>query len=97
MKTTGRFGVSLAALAFAAAAYGQGLPSYAPPVSFSAAGASAVATGDFNGDGKVDVVTANGIATGNHGVSILLSKGDGSFQAALNFFTGRRRTRHQIP
>ena len=63
MKRTGIFGVSLAALAFAAAAFGQ-LPSYAPPVSFPAAGASAAATGDFNGDGRADVVTANGIATG---------------------------------
>ena len=68
-------------------ASGQSLPSYTPPVSFPAPGALAAASGDLNGDGRVDVVTANGVATGSHGVSVLLSNGDGSFQAAQNFAT----------
>ena len=35
----------------------------------------------------MDIVTANGIATGSHGVSILLSNGDGTFQPSRNFVT----------
>ena len=86
------FQVTVAALALTVSAIGQSIPSFAPPVSFPARGASAVASGDFNGDGKVDVVTANGIATGSHGVSILLSNGDGSFRAPRNFATGSSPT-----
>lgn len=71
-----------------AAAWAQSAPAFAPPVSYPAPGASAAASGDFNGDGKVDVVTANGITTGSHGVSILVSNGDGSFQVPRNFATG---------
>jgi hypothetical protein len=44
------------------------------------------AAGDFNGDGKLDLVVANG---GSSGVSILLGNGDGTFQAPLLFPAGR--------
>lgn len=40
-----------------------------------------VATGDFNGDGKLDVAVAN---HGTGAVAVLLGRGDGTFQAALN-------------
>jgi hypothetical protein len=47
----------------------------------------AVVTGDFNGDGKLDIAVAN---TDSNTVSILLGKGDGTFQPALNIATGYR-------
>jgi hypothetical protein len=43
---------------------------------------TAVAVGDFNGDGKLDVAVAN---NGSSNVSILLGNGDGTFQPAVNF------------
>lgn len=40
-----------------------------------------VAVGDFNGDGKLDLVTAG------QGISLLLGNGDGTFQTAVNLST----------
>src|SRR3989449_3676267 len=45
-----------------------------------------VAVGDFNGDGRLDLATAN---FDSNDVSVLLGNGDGSFQAALTFAAGR--------
>ena len=44
-----------------------------------------VAVADFNGDGRPDLVVANG---GSDHVSILLGNGDGSFQAPRSFAAG---------
>jgi len=44
-----------------------------------------VATGDFNGDGKADLVTSNVLA---NTVSILFNNGDGTFQAHVDYPTG---------
>jgi len=46
--------------------------------------ASVVAVGDFNGDGKPDLVTAN---SGRNDVSVLLGNGNGNgtFQTAVNY------------
>jgi len=41
-----------------------------------------VADGDFNGDGKIDLVTAN---YGTSDISVLLGNGDGTFQTARNY------------
>ena len=46
---------------------------------------TAVAVGDFNGDGKLDVAVAN---NGSSNVSILLGHGDGTFQPAVNLDAG---------
>src|SRR5205814_8398022 len=58
------------------------------PVRFFSAGAAmskSLAAGDFNGDGKVDLIVAN---AGSNNVSMLLGNGDGTFQAALTFAVG---------
>jgi hypothetical protein len=69
---------SLAAIDFAAPT------SY--PVGTSPA---AIAVGDFNGDGKVDIAVAN---SGSDDVSILLGNGDGTFQPAVNYSAGNSPT-----
>ena len=54
--------------------------SFANPVSYGTVNSPfAVATGDINGDGKLDLVTADGPS---NSLSILLGNGDGSFQTA---------------
>ena len=46
---------------------------------------SGLAAGDFNGDGTVDLATAN---TGSNAVSVLLGNGNGTFQSAVAHATG---------
>jgi hypothetical protein len=46
----------------------------------------AVAVGDFNNDGKLDIVVAN---EGSNTVSVLLGNGDGTFQAHVDYATGQ--------
>jgi hypothetical protein len=44
-----------------------------------------VSVGDFNGDGILDVAATNVYSSD---VSVLLGKGDGTFQAAVNYVVG---------
>lgn len=60
--------------------------SFASAVNYSAGnGPEWVATGDFNGDNKVDFAVANYT---DKNVSVLLGNGDGTFQAPVNYALG---------
>lgn len=58
------------------------IPHFLPTVSYPAPGASMAVLADFNGDGFLDVVTANGFSYTGAGVSLLLGKANGAFQSA---------------
>jgi hypothetical protein len=64
---------------------GRGDGTFRGPHAYSSGGQSAysLVAADFNGDGNVDVVVANGEGTG-----VLLGNGDGSFQTAIPYFPG---------
>ena len=47
-----------------------------------------IVTGDFNGDGKTDLVTANQGSNSAGSISILVANGDGTFRPAANFSQG---------
>jgi FG-GAP-like repeat/FG-GAP repeat len=69
----------------AAALLASSAPSFAPARSYSTGRAPvSVAIGDLNGDGKPDLASANRVA---HTVSVLLNRGEGSFQARLDYPT----------
>ena len=64
----------------------RSLPSFLGPASYAVPGdASDVAIGDFNGDGVPDMAVTNS-RTGS--VSILLGRGDGTFQDAVSYAAG---------
>jgi FG-GAP-like repeat len=92
------FSTALCAVALAIAgnipvSYGQtttklGLvPQFLKSVSYPVPGVTNAVLVDVNGDGVLDIVTANGFSgnefiKGGQGVSVLLGNGDGTFQAA---------------
>jgi FG-GAP-like repeat/FG-GAP repeat len=69
---------------------GNGDGTFQPPVSYDVgAGAYALAVGDFNGDGKPDLVVTNIGSLGNGaGGTVLLGNGDGTFRVFGQFGTG---------
>jgi hypothetical protein len=58
------------------------IPRFMSPVSYSVPGASMAVLADLNGDGILDIVTANGFTFTGSGVSVLLGKKNGGFQPA---------------
>ena len=65
------------------------LLSFSPAVSYPVGvDPQAVVTGDFNGDGRLDLAVAN---ASSNTVSILLGNANGTFQAAQNSATGAAR------
>ncbi|HEV2383216.1 MAG TPA: FG-GAP-like repeat-containing protein [Terriglobia bacterium] len=60
-------------------------PTITAPTYQTGAGPTAVAVGDFNGDGKLDLAVADASAAT---VSILLGNGDGTFKSKVDYSTG---------
>src|SRR6266540_1910189 len=63
-------------------------PSFAAPETYRTGKFPLLQIADLNGDGKPDVVTANGGRNTNT-VSVFLNAGDGSFPSRHDFATGR--------
>jgi uncharacterized protein (TIGR03437 family) len=62
---------------------GNGDGSFQPAVVYNVAGGNSVAVADFNQDGIADLVVPDSEISGNSQVSVLLGKGDGTFQKAV--------------
>jgi uncharacterized protein (TIGR03437 family) len=59
---------------------------FQPPKSFAVGtGVFAMVGGDFNGDGKIDLITGN---TQSKDISVLLGNGDGTFQSVVSYPAG---------
>jgi hypothetical protein len=61
------------------------LSGYRPSTSYLVTRPNALAVGDFNHDGKPDLVTADSQGSG---ISVLLGTGDGSLQSVVNYSLG---------
>ncbi|MDB5300321.1 MAG: Na-Ca exchanger/integrin-beta4, partial [Phycisphaerales bacterium] len=66
---------------------GNGNGTFASPTTIAVSGTPLpLATGDFNGDGKLDIIAGTATSGSSLGsISIILGNGDGTFQAAQNF------------
>src|SRR3979411_2417925 len=65
------------------------IPRFLTPVSYPVPGAIMAVVADVNGDGILDIVTANGAApSGDGGVSILFGLGSGKFKPAKKIVLG---------
>lgn len=68
---------------------GKGDGTFAPETEYASGyGPNSIALGDLNGDGTLDIVTANSMAASS--VSVLLGSGDGVFATNVDYVAGER-------
>jgi hypothetical protein len=68
---------------------GHGDGTFSAPVVYgSALGGIGLASGDFNGDGKIDLAVGGSISAATSIVCLLLGNGDGTFQTATDYYPG---------
>ena len=68
---------------------GNGDGTFQPQVTYAVGPiAGSIAAGDFTGNGRLDLAVANGNAYGPGSVSVLLGKGDGTFQPQVTYAVG---------
>jgi hypothetical protein len=73
---------------------GNGDGTFQPAISYPTPSAYWVAAADLNGDGKPDLAVANFdlVTSPNTVTSVLIGNGDGTFQKAVNYPSGRENT-----
>jgi FG-GAP-like repeat len=88
-------GFAIALSGHMSAAFGQAgpvftdIPHFLTPTNYAVPGAKMVALADVNGDGILDIVSANGDSpTGDGGVSVLMGNGDGTFKPPVKIAAG---------
>jgi hypothetical protein len=79
---------------------GNGDGSFKPALTYNFFGLGfSIAVADLNGDGKADLVMASCISSGTgcaSSVSVLLGKGDGTFQRAVNYSSGGAQATNSV-
>src|ERR1700682_492007 len=71
---------------------GKGDGTFQTPLKFSLPNPVALAAGDFNGDGKEDLVVVEYGGTGESAVAILLGDGTGKFRESASYPSGMETT-----
>ena len=69
----------------------NGAQGFNGPTNYPTDGAGILGVGDFNGDGKPDIAVSSGaifVGSNLDGISVLTNKGNGEFDAAINFSAG---------
>jgi len=69
---------------------GNGDGTYKAAVTYDtgAGQATSIATGDVNGDGKLDLIVTSSLTASNGTINVLLGNGDGTFQGQVSYTSG---------
>ncbi|HEX5154241.1 MAG TPA: VCBS repeat-containing protein [Parafilimonas sp.] len=74
--------------------FNTGKGKFGVPVNYNVgAYPTGISAADLDNDGDNDLAVANNLADSNHSVSVLINKGNGTFNAAVNFNAGNKALR----